>query len=97
MSVTSKINKTASDLPPRSRQKTNSIEKQDAIVLNELKEIPQALQTTLKSFAEKGGNIIFIPSEEASVSNMNAFLSTISSILYKTKNSNEKLVTKIND
>ena len=29
MSVTSKINKTASDLPPRSRQKTNSIEKQD--------------------------------------------------------------------
>lgn len=74
----------------------NSIEKQDAIVLNELKEIPQALQTTLKSFAEKGGNIIFIPSEEASVTNMNAFLSTISSIQYKTKNNNEKLVTKIN-
>ena len=31
----------------------NSLEKQDAIVLNELKEIPQALQTTLKSFVEK--------------------------------------------
>ncbi len=74
----------------------NTIEKQDAIVLNELKEIPQALQTTLKSFAEKGGNIIFIPSEEASVSNMNAFLSTIGSIQYKTKNNAEKLVTKIN-
>ena len=37
----------------------NVLEKQDAIILNEIKEIPQALQTTLKSFYEKGGNIIF--------------------------------------
>lgn len=74
----------------------NLIEKQDAIVLNELKEIPQALQTTLKSFSEKGGNIIFIPSEEASAATMNSFLSTISSIQFKSKNNSDKLITKIN-
>jgi hypothetical protein len=39
----------------------NLLEKQDAIVLNEIKEIPQALQTTLKSFVNKGGNLIVIP------------------------------------
>jgi len=74
----------------------NLIEKQDAIVLNELKEIPQALQTTLKSFSEKGGNIIFIPSEKASVATINSFLSTISSIQFKSKNNSDKLITKIN-
>jgi hypothetical protein len=32
----------------------NSIEKQDVIVLNELDGIPQALQTTSRSFVENG-------------------------------------------
>jgi hypothetical protein len=31
----------------------NKLEEQDAIVVNELDEIPQALATTLKSFVEK--------------------------------------------
>lgn len=52
----------------------NLLEKQDAIILNEIKEIPQALQTTLKSFYQKGGNIIFIPSEENNIANINSFL-----------------------
>ena len=52
----------------------NSIDKQDAIVLNELDEIPQALQTTLKSFVNKGGNLIVIPSETASIPNLNTLL-----------------------
>ena len=42
----------------------NKLEKQDVIVLNEFDEIPQALQTTLKSFVEKGGNLIVIPSAD---------------------------------
>jgi hypothetical protein len=33
----------------------NKLEEQDAIVVNELDEIPQALATTLKSFVEKVG------------------------------------------
>lgn len=74
----------------------NTIDKQDAIVLNELDEIPQALQTTLKSFVSKGGNIIVIPSETASLSNLNTFLSPFGNIQFKSLETNEKLITKIN-
>ena len=74
----------------------NLIEKQDAIVLNELKDIPQALQTTLKSFVEKGGRLILIPSNENSVSNLNAFVSLFDSSQYKSTENKEKKITVIN-
>jgi hypothetical protein len=73
----------------------NILDKQDAIVLNELIEIPQALQTTLKSFVEKGGNLIFIPSEKCSISNCNAFLNNFGSIRFKNLEEKQKLITKI--
>jgi hypothetical protein len=74
----------------------NSIDKQDAIVLNELDEIPQALQTTLKTFVNKGGNLIVIPSETASIPKLNALLSQFGSTQFQSLESNEKLITKIN-
>ncbi|MBF2708022.1 vWA domain-containing protein [Flavobacterium soyangense] len=74
----------------------NLLEKQDAIVLNELDEIPQALQTTLKSFAEKGGNLVLIPSAKASTINLNTFLRNFGNIQFKTLENKEKLITKIN-
>ncbi len=74
----------------------NSIEKQNAIVLNELDEIPQALQTTLKSFVEKGGNLVVIPSSKSSTSNVNPFLRIFGNIQFKSLENKEKLVTKIN-
>jgi len=74
----------------------NLLEKQDAIVLNEIKEVPQALQTTLKSFVEKGGNVIFIPSAESAVSNTNNLLSNFGTIQFKSLQNTEKLVSKIN-
>ena len=74
----------------------NLLDKQDVIVINELKEIPQALQTTLKSFVEKGGNVVVIPSSESSITNMNIFLSTIGGIQFKTLGTAEKMITKIN-
>jgi hypothetical protein len=73
----------------------NSLEKQDAIVLNELKEIPQALQTTLKSFVEKGGNLVVIPATESSLSNLNSFLSNIANMQFDAVSTSEKMVTKI--
>jgi hypothetical protein len=73
----------------------NLLEKQDAIVLNELADIPQALQTTLKTFAEKGGNVILIPSNETTVSNLNGFLANFGSIQFKSLQTGEKLITKI--
>ncbi|MEK8179826.1 BatA and WFA domain-containing protein [Flavobacterium buctense] len=74
----------------------NLLEKQDAIVLNELKDIPQALQTTLKSFVNKGGNIVVIPAQESNVTTMNSFLANFGAIQLKSIASNDKKVTKIN-
>jgi len=73
----------------------NLLEKQDAIVLNEIAEIPQALQTTLKSFVEKGGNLIFIPSVQSSIANCNTFFNNFGSLQFKTLEERPKLVTKI--
>lgn len=74
----------------------NALEKQNTIVLNELDEIPQALQTTLKSFVEKGGNLVLIPSAKASMANLNSFLKIFGNIQFKPLENKEKLITKIN-
>ncbi|MEL1255453.1 BatA domain-containing protein [Flavobacterium sp. DGU38] len=74
----------------------NSLEKQNTIILNELTDIPQALQTTLKTFVSKGGNLVVIPSEKSSISNLNTFLSNFGKIQFKNLETNSKLITKIN-
>ena len=74
----------------------NKLQDQDAIVLNELDEIPQALQTTLKSFVEKGGNLIVIPSASSTSANMNAFLMNFGTVKFISLENKEKLITKIN-
>ena len=74
----------------------NALEKQNSIVLNELDEIPQALQTTLKSFVEKGGNLVLIPSAKTSTANINPFLKIFGNIQFKSLENKEKLVIKIN-
>jgi hypothetical protein len=77
----------------------NLLEKQDAIVLNELKDIPQALQTTLKSFVTKGGNLIIIPALESNASSLNTFMANFGtqvSVQFKTAIQGDKKVTKIN-
>ncbi len=74
----------------------NKLEEQDAIVLNELDEIPQALATTLKSFVEKGGNLIVIPSAISSITNMNSFMSNFGNLKFNSLENKEKLITKIN-
>lgn len=74
----------------------NSLEKQNTIILNELVEIPQALQTTLKAFVSKGGNLVVIPSEKTSISNLNTFLGSFGKIQFENLETNSKLITKIN-
>ena len=73
----------------------NLIENQDAIVLNEVEDIPQALQTTLHSFVEKGGNLIVIPSAKASISNLNSLVQKTGNTTFKSVNTTEKMITKI--
>ena len=78
----------------------NLLEKQDAIVLNELSEIPQALQTTLKSFVTKGGNLVFIPAQENNITALNSFVANFGpeapELQFKTASQPNKKVTKIN-
>ncbi len=73
----------------------NQLEKQDAIIINELAVIPQALQTTLKDFANKGGNVILIPAVDSPIPAYNKFLSTLGAIEFKSVTSAKK-ITKIN-
>ena len=73
----------------------NAIEKQDVIVLNEVEKIPQALETNLKSFVEKGGNLVVIPSNENATSDLNRFLGMFGKIQFGALQNANKLVTKI--
>jgi hypothetical protein len=73
----------------------NCIEKQDAIILNELENLPQALVTNLKSFVEKGGNLIFIPSSESKIAETNRFLGNFGQIQFGNNQNTSKLITKI--
>ncbi|HQW68906.1 MAG TPA: BatA and WFA domain-containing protein [Flavobacterium sp.] len=74
----------------------NALEKQDAIVLNEIQEIPQALQTTLKSFVQKGGNLVIIPAQNSNVQNLNTWLAGFGAVKLNAATNSEKKVTKIN-
>ncbi len=73
----------------------NILEKQDAIIVNEIPDVPQALQTTLKSFIEKGGNLIFIPAMDSKVANSTHFMSLFGKVQFQSLQNSEKLITKI--
>lgn len=73
----------------------NSLEKQDAIILNEIKDIPQSLITTLKSFYAKGGNIVIIPAQDSSIQNLNSLMAAFGGSQFKNTNTNERQITKI--
>jgi hypothetical protein len=73
----------------------NSLDKQDVVILNEVEEIPQALQTTLKAFYEKGGNLVFIPSNLSNIANSNDFLRNFGTISMANGLKREQLITSI--
>ncbi len=73
----------------------NAIEDADAIILNELPTIPNALSVTLKNYYNKGGTIIFIPDVTGSESNYNLFLRNFSNISLSEKTTKEKQITQI--
>ena len=74
----------------------NQIENQEAIVLNELEDLPVALGTTLKSFYEKGGNIVLIPNTKNTTSQLNAFAKNFGGLNYTQLSASTKQITKIN-
>ncbi|MBU3681320.1 MAG: hypothetical protein FGM16_05195 [Flavobacterium sp.] len=74
----------------------NDIDKQDVVVLNELQTIPQALQTSLKSFANAGGTLVVIPSEKAnSQSNFDVFINQFGTFKVNGLQNTPELITQI--
>lgn len=74
----------------------NQIENQEAILLNELEDLPLALGTTLKSFYEKGGNVVLIPNQQNSVRTLNTFTANFGAPKYAALSTTEKQITTIN-
>ena len=74
----------------------NLIENQDAIILNELEDLPVALGTTLKSFYEKGGSIVLIPNTKNTPSLLNVFAKNFGGLSYSQLSTSGKQITKIN-
>ncbi len=74
----------------------NSLEAQNLIVLNELKDIPTSLITALKSFTDNGGYILIIPAIESSLNSYNQLFANYLLPSYNSINSSEKKITTIN-
>ncbi|MBU2938671.1 BatA domain-containing protein [Lacinutrix sp. C3R15] len=70
-------------------------DKQNLIILNELKEIPNALSTALNAFTSNGGFLIVIPNEDITLSSYNNLLVQYK-LAYNAKNASEKKITTIN-
>lgn len=73
----------------------NRIESQNAIILNEPKDLPQALQTTLKDFVTRGGNLVVIPAADTNLGSLNTFLSQFGSLKMGAPMTGKKRITKI--
>ncbi|WP_100612315.1 vWA domain-containing protein [Confluentibacter lentus] len=73
----------------------NDLEKQNLIVLNELKTIPNTLVSVLKTFTDQGGYVTIIPSEDIIVSSYNDLLLNFG-IRFTDLVASEKHITTIN-
>ncbi len=74
----------------------NDIPQQNLIVLNQLKEIPVSLITSLNSFSKNGGSIVIIPSQKAAISTYNNLLSSLNLGSFSEEIIQEKKISKIN-
>ncbi|WP_435412562.1 BatA domain-containing protein [Psychroserpens mesophilus] len=73
----------------------NSLDDQNLIVLNELKEIPLSLITALKAFTDNGGNLLIIPSNNSTLNTYNQLFTNYNLSGFSSLNPKEKRVTTI--
>ncbi|SDS44835.1 N-terminal double-transmembrane domain-containing protein [Formosa sp. Hel1_31_208] len=74
----------------------NTLDQQNLIVLNELKDIPNSLTTALKSFTDNGGSLLIIPSEDIVLSAYNRIFNNYGLSSFSALVSSEKKITSIN-
>ncbi len=71
------------------------IQDQNLIILNELKHIPKALSTNLRSFSENDGSLLIIPNTEINFNSYNQFLVRYSKTSLKQKIKSDRNITDI--
>jgi len=74
----------------------NAIQNNQLIILNELDEIPTALNSTLKSYVKNGGNLVVIPSKEINTTSYNQFFSNLQIGAISKSSDKELKITTIN-
>ncbi|PKP25698.1 MAG: hypothetical protein CVU03_06770 [Bacteroidetes bacterium HGW-Bacteroidetes-2] len=73
----------------------NLILQQNTILLNELENIPNSLQTVLISFVDNGGTLVIIPSEKAEINSYNQLFKVLNLGVFSKKVEQEKQITTI--
>ncbi|WP_420601347.1 BatA domain-containing protein [Flagellimonas sp.] len=73
----------------------SALDKQNVVILNNLKSIPNSLQKVLRTFKQNGGTVIIVPSMESDLVSYNQFLSGFFASGYLEKSSVSKKVTSI--
>lgn len=74
----------------------HTLEDQDVLIVNELSQLPQALQTSLKAFTNQGGTLIIIPAYKPNVlANFSDFINQFGAIQLGSLQQTSQLITQI--
>ena len=73
----------------------SAIERQNLIIINQLDNIPVALQNALLAFHENGGSVVIIPSANSDINNYNQFISNFRNSRFDAKVDTEHQITTI--
>ena len=74
----------------------NSISEQQLIILNQLENIPNVLQSTLVQFLENGGHLVIIPDAKSQINSYNTFFQKITNGQIVERKSDSLKITEIN-
>ncbi|MBO3117531.1 BatA domain-containing protein [Winogradskyella sp. DF17] len=74
----------------------NLIPNQNLLILNEVRNISDALKLALVEFKKDGGSIVIIPSIDADLDSYNGLLKQLNAVLFTDANNSAKRITKIN-
>ena len=74
----------------------NTIPEQQFIILNQLENIPNVLQTTLVQFLQNGGHLLIIPNEQSDIVSYNTFFETFASGRIIQQKTDSLKITSIN-
>ncbi|MEL6306284.1 MAG: hypothetical protein AAFQ20_16075, partial [Bacteroidota bacterium] len=73
----------------------STIDTQNVVVINEIEQIPEGLQTVLRTFASNGGSLIVVPAKQKENLSYNTFLSLFGPTRFSETTENVKQITKI--